>query len=244
MDYHLNNKSALVMGASKGLGFAIATALSGEGAKIAIMSRSKDRIETAAKEIGASGIAADLSDTDSLKQGLEDTRQQIGNPDIVVINTGGPPKANFLETTQGDWATQTNSLLNATIETIRFVLPSMQQKKWGRILIVTSIAAQEPQPGLTYSNVLRAGLHGLVNDLSRQFAGDGITINAIMPGIIATDRVTDLNMKIENFRDKIPAQRFGKPEEFASLACYLASQNASYLTGQAIAVDGGYLQGI
>jgi 3-oxoacyl-[acyl-carrier protein] reductase len=244
MDYKLNDKTALVMGASKGLGRAIASMLAGEGAKVAIMARSKERLASTAQAIGATPIVADLSVRDSLTQALHKTRSAIGAPDIVVVNTGGPPKASFLDATPDSWREQTERLLYFTLDTIYDVLPAMRKKGWGRIMIVTSIAAREPEKGLTYSNVIRAGLHGLVNDLSRDVAHEGVTVNAIMPGIIETDRVVELNMSIENFRDKIPAQRFGRPEEFASLACYLASENAGYLTGQAIAVDGGYLHSI
>lgn len=244
MDLGLKGKKVIVMGASQGLGAAIAKSIAAEGAKVAVMARSKEKLDALAKEIDGVAIAGDLSTSQGLINALSETQEKIGDADIVVINTGGPPKATFLEASPEGWKEQTQSLFHFTIETIYQILPSMRANNWGRILVVTSISAQEPEAGLTYSSVLRSGLHGLVNDISREVAEDGVTINAIMPGLIATDRVKDLNMKIEDFRDKIPARRFGRPEEFADLVCFVASSKASYITGQAIAADGGYLKGI
>ncbi|MEP5729801.1 MAG: SDR family oxidoreductase [Sulfitobacter sp.] len=244
MDYKIKGKKAVVMGASQGLGKAIALALAAEGVTVAVMARSKDKLEKLASEINGVAVAADLSKRENLIAALQEARETIGDPDIVVINTGGPPKATFLEADSDGWREQTEKLFHFTIDTIYDVLPAMRKQKWGRIMVVTSISAQEPEAGLSYSSALRAGLHGLINDVSRDVAEDGVTVNAIMPGLIKTDRVIELNMQIEDFRGKIPARRFGHPEEFASLACYLASEQASYLTGQAIATDGGYLKGI
>jgi 3-oxoacyl-[acyl-carrier protein] reductase len=120
----------------------------------------------------------------------------------------------------------------------------MRQRKWGRILAITSISAREPQPGLVISNSLRAGLLGLINSVSRDVAKDGITMNALLPGYTATERLTELGVDDATMGPKIPAGRIGKPEEFASLAAFLASERASYITGQAIAVDGGFLNSI
>jgi 3-oxoacyl-[acyl-carrier protein] reductase len=132
----------------------------------------------------------------------------------------------------------------SVIDAAQTVLPSMRERGWGRILAVTSVAAREPQPGLVVSNSLRAGLLGLVNSLSRDVAGDGITVNALLPGYTATDRMAELGVNDATMGAKIPAGRLGRPEEFAALAAFLASDRASYITGQAIAVDGGLLNSI
>ena len=164
--------------------------------------------------------------------------------DILVTNTGGPPAGAFEKITANDWHKSFDNLWMSTVESVLAVLPYMRQQKWGRILAITSISAREPQPGLVISNSLRAGLLGLVNSVSRDVAKDGITVNALLPGYTATERLTELGVDDATMGPKIPAGRIGRPEEFAALAAFLASDRASYITGQAIAVDGGYLNSI
>lgn len=245
MDLKIARRHALVFGASKGLGKAVARELAAEGARVAIVSRDPDRIATTAAEIGAVGIAGDVSTPGSSQALVAQAAEALGAPiDILVTNTGGPPAGAFERMSAAHWQQSFDSLWMSTVDSVLAVLPHMRQQKWGRILAITSIAAREPQPGLVISNSFRAGLLGLVNSVSRDVAKDGITMNALLPGYIATDRMKELGVDDAVMGPKIPLGRIGKPEEFAALAAFLASDRASYITGQAIAVDGGFLNSI
>ncbi|MBM0106922.1 SDR family oxidoreductase [Steroidobacter sp. S1-65] len=245
MDLKIAGRHALVFGASKGLGRAVAQELIAEGARVVIVSRDPARIAATASEIGAIGIAGDVASPGSCGTLIEQATKALGAPvDILVTNTGGPPAGPFERMSSADWQKGFDNLWISTVESVRAVLPHMRQQQWGRILAITSIAAREPQPGLVISNSLRAGLLGLINSLSRDIAKDGITINALLPGYTATDRVKELGLDDATMGPKIPAGRMGRPEEFAALAAFLASDRASYITGQAIAVDGGFLNSI
>jgi 3-oxoacyl-[acyl-carrier protein] reductase len=245
LDLKVANRRALVFGASKGLGKAVARELIAEGVRVAIVSRDRSRIDTTAAEIGAIGIAGDVSSPGSCKSLVEQAVQALGGPvDILVTNTGGPPAGSFERMSANDWQKGFDNLWISTVESLLAVLPHMRQQKWGRILAITSIAAREPQPGLVISNSLRAGLLGLINSVSRDVAKDGITMNALLPGYTATERLAELGIDDATMGAKIPAGRIGRPEEFAALAAFLASDRASYITGQAIAVDGGFLNSI
>ena len=245
MDLKISGRHALVFGASKGLGKAVARELIAEGVRVAIVSRDPARIAATAAEIGAIGIAGDVSSPGNSGALVAQAVKALGAPiDILVTNTGGPPAGPFERITAADWQQGFDNLWMSTVESVLAVLPHMRQRKWGRILAVTSIAAREPQPGLVISNSLRAGLLGLINSLSRDVAKDGITINALLPGYTATDRMTELGMDDATLGPKIPAGRIGRPEEFAALAAFLASERAAYITGQAVAVDGGFLGSI
>lgn len=245
MDLKLSGKTALVMGGSKGLGRAIAAELAGEGVRVAIMSRDAGRVAQSAKELGVLGFAGDVSANGGGRQAVEQATALLGAvPDILVTNTGGPKPGSFEAMNREAWNDGFNNLWMSLVDGVQAVLPSMRQKRWGRILAVTSVAAREPQPGLVVSNSLRAGLLGLVNSLSRDVAADGITVNALLPGYTNTDRMAELGVSDASMGPKIPAGRLGQPEEFAALAAFLASDRASYITGQAIAVDGGLLNSI
>ena len=245
MELHLKGKRALVQGASSGLGRAIAEALVREGAKVAVSSSNPDRIAIAAREMGAAaGIAADLSRPGAGTALIQQVERQLGGLDILVTNTGGPPKGPFEELTPAQWQEGFQSLWLSATDSIRAALPGMRQRKWGRILLVTSAAAREPMAGLNISNGLRAGLLGLTKSISNEVARDGITINALLPGYTDTERLQELNIPTDKITSQIPAGRLGKPEELAALAAFLASEPAAYVTGQAIACDGGYLRSI
>ena len=245
MDLGLKGKRALVMGASQGLGYAIAEALVKEGATVTICSRSEERLATAAKKMGAQHIlAADLTPPGASKSTVEKALKMMGGIDILVTNTGGPPKGPFLTLTPAQWQEGFQSLWMSAVEAIQAALPEMQKQRHGRILLVTSAAAREPMPALTISNGLRAGLLGLTKTISNEVAGYGVTINALLPGYTRTERLKELNIPEEKITPAIPAGRLGEPEEFAACAAFLAGDRAAYITGQAIAVDGGYLRGI
>jgi 3-oxoacyl-[acyl-carrier protein] reductase len=244
MDLGLKNKRALVTGASQGLGKAVAGSLRAEGAAVAICSRDAGKIEAAAKDIGAIGLVADLSAPGAVESLLQQTAAQLGAVDVLVVNTGGPPAATFDGVTDEMWRQSYEGLWMSTVQLIRGCLPAMKKQHWGRILIVTSISAGEPLPNLMISNALRPGLHGLVNALSREVAAEGITVNAIMPGYTDTERTQKLGINDEKIKAMVPAQRIGRPEEFGALAAFLASEQAGYICGQAIACDGGFLRSI
>jgi 3-oxoacyl-[acyl-carrier protein] reductase len=245
MDLKISGRRALVFGASKGLGKAVARELIAEGVRVAIVSRDPGRIAATAAELGAVGIAGDVSSPGSCEALVAQAVKALGGPiDILVTNTGGPSAGPFERVSAADWQKGFDNLWMSTVESVLAVLPGMRQRQWGRILAITSISAREPQPGLVISNSLRAGLLGLVNSISRDVAKDGVTINALLPGYTATERLTELGVDDATMGPKIPAGRIGKPEEFAALAAFLASERASYINGQAIAVDGGFLNSI
>jgi 3-oxoacyl-[acyl-carrier protein] reductase len=245
MDLKLKGKRALVQGASSGLGRAIAAALVQEGVKVAICSRDPERIQKTAREIGAAaGIAIDLNQPGAAATLLKKAEQELGGVDILVTNTGGPPKGPFEELTSAQWQEGFQSLWLSATESIRAALPGMKERHWGRILLVTSAAAREPMPLLNISNGLRAGLLGLTKAISNEVAQHGITINALLPGYTDTERLQELKVPKEKITSQIPAGRLGRPEEFGALAAFLASEQAAYITGQGIACDGGYLRSI
>lgn len=245
MDLGLKGKRALVMGSSMGLGRAIAQTLSDEGAVVALCARNEERLKKAAKEMNAAAaIAVDLSKPLAGAKLVEDVIAKFGGIDILVTNTGGPPAGKFMDTSAEAWQVGFQGLWMSAADAIRAALPSMQKQKWGRILLVTSIAAKEPLGGLTVSNGLRAGLLGLTKSLSQEIAADGVTINALLPGYTKTERLEELGVSDEKIANQIPARRLGRPDELAALTAFLASNHSGYITGQAIAVDGGYLRGI
>lgn len=244
MDLGLNDKRALVTGASRGLGKAVAAALRAEGAAVAICARDAARIEAAAREIGAIGFTADLSAAAGADAVLRQATDRLGGIDILVVNTGGPPGGTFDAVTDEAWRHAFDALWMSTVQLIRGCLPGMRERRFGRIMIVTSVSAREPLPSLMISNALRPGLHGLINALSREVAGDGITVNALMPGYTLTERIRELGIDEKKAAAQIPAGRLGRPEEFGALAAFLASEQAGYICGQAIACDGGFLRSI
>lgn len=245
MDLGLKGKRALVLGASQGLGYAIAEELVQEGAIVTICSRSEERLAKAAKQMGAQHILAmDLNRPGAGKRAIEAAEKLMGGVDVLVTNTGGPPKGSFLTLTPEQWQEGFQSLWMGAVDAIQAAVPGMQKNRFGRILLVTSAAAKEPMAGLTISNGLRAGLLGLTKTISNEIASSGITINALLPGYTRTERLKELNIPEEKITAHIPAARLGEPREFAALATFLASDRAGYITGQAIAVDGGYLRGI
>ena len=245
MDLGLNGKIALVLGSSSGLGFATAEALQKEGARVILSARPSPRLEEARKKLGAfDAFAADLTKEGEAAKLISDVIQKHGRIDILVTNAGGPPKGSFERLGMSQWKEGIQSLWLSAVESIQAALPSMRKNKWGRILLVTSVAAKEPMNQLTISNGLRAGLLGLCKSIATEVAEDNITINAILPGFTDTERLAELKVPREAITSQIPARRIGRPDEFASVAAFLVSDRASYLTGQAVAVDGGYMKSI
>lgn len=244
MDLGIRGKRALVLGASRGLGRATAAALVKEGARVAIVSRNPQRLQEAASEIGAElALPADLDQPGAARAVVEAALARWGGLDILVTNTGGPAKAGFLDVTPEAWLAGFQSLWLGAVDAVQAALPGMIAQRWGRVLLVTSVAAKEPMPGLTVSNGLRAGLLNLSKSLSDEVAQHGITVNALLPGYTRTERMVELGVTDSQIAAQVPARRMGTADEFAALAAFLASEPAGYITGQAIACDGGWLRG-
>jgi 3-oxoacyl-[acyl-carrier protein] reductase len=243
MDLGLEGKVALVTGASQGIGFGIAKELAREGARVAISSRTREKIEAAAGEIGARAYVHNTVDLDAAPALLESVARDLGPVDILVANTGGPAGGDPLEFTREQWEAAHRELVLAPIEMIQRVVPGMRERGFGRVLSVSSSAAREPIPSLLLSSAHRPGLLAAFKTLAQKLASAGITFNTILPGRIATDRILHLHGTLEQAqeaaRDTIPAGRLGSPEEIAAAAAFLCSERASYITGVALLVDGG-----
>lgn len=244
MNLELNGKKALVLGSSTGLGRAVAESLIAEGVEVCIVSRNSDNIAKTAKEIGAAHYeTADLSIKGETAKLVEKVLKKMGHVDILVNNTGGPKKNNFLDVTDEQWLEDFQSLWMSPVEAMRILLPRMKEKNYGRIIMITSLAAKEPLQGLTTSNGLRAGLAGLSKSIVNEYAPFGITVNLLLPGYTDTDRIKALNLSEAKVKEMVPAGRLGHPHELADLATFLASKKGAYINGQSIAVDGGVLRG-
>jgi 3-oxoacyl-[acyl-carrier protein] reductase len=254
----LDDKVALVCGASRGLGRAVAAELVAEGAVVAVCSRDAERLAATAADLGPEVLAvpADLAAPGEPTRAVEAAVERFGRLDVLVANTGGPPAGTHDSLTLEDWDAATALLLRSTVELAEAALPGMKERGWGRVLIVTSVAVKQPVDNLILSNSLRAAVTGFAKTLAREVATDGITVNTILPGYTATERVTELNRANAEregvtpeevqarLEASIPLGRLAEPEEFAALAAFLASERASYITGAAIAVDGGWLRGL
>ena len=257
MDLGLKNKTALVCGASAGLGYAVAEALAREGCRVAINARTPSDLREAAerltKETGAEvlPLPADVSVPSDAEQLVKDTVKGLGKVDIVLANAGGPPSGGFLGHDHATWVRAVETNLLSVVTLFRAALPGMIERKWGRLLAITSLAALEPIPGLILSSASRAGVLGLVKGLSDETAPHGVTVNAICPGMFGTDRLMELwearakkaGTTIEEERAKavraIPTGRLGEPAELGAFVAYLASAQAAFITGQAFRIDGG-----
>ncbi len=244
MNLGIKGKTAFVLGSSSGLGFSVASELSKNGVKVAICGRNIEKLEKAAGEIGAVSVSGDLTKSSDIRKMILEVNDKLGHIDILVTNTGGPPKADFNDVDENSWTESFQSLFLSVTNTIKLILPSMKSNSWGRIIMIASMTAKEPLPGLILSNSIRAGLLGLSKSVSTEVAGKGITVNVILPGYIETGRLRDLGLDLDALGSTIPVGRVGQPEELGALAAFLASEKASYITGQVIAVDGGYTRGI
>ena len=244
MDLGIEKRVAFVMGASSGLGRAVAENLIGNGVRTAICGRDNDKLAAACGETGAFGVQGDISDVKSVHEMINTVSHKLGDIDILVTNTGGPPKAAFSETDVEMWEAAFHNLFLSVVASVQYVLPAMRRKQWGRIIMLTSMAAKEPVKDLTLSNGIRSGLLGLSKTLSTENASSGITVNMILPGFMKTDRLKNLGIDLDAVEKSIPAQRIGNPSELGALAAFLASSPAGYITDQAITIDGGYTRSI
>jgi 3-oxoacyl-[acyl-carrier protein] reductase len=247
MDLGLKGRVGLVLGASQGLGQAIAAALVREGAQVGVASRSRERIEAAAAEIGdgATPFVADATDLERLAELPGEVEAALGPIDILVANTGGPLLGGALDHELEDWERAYRSLVLAPRVLAGAVVPGMRERGWGRIVNVGSSSTREPIPGLNLSNSHRMAAVGFLKTLAREVATDGITVNTIATGTFATDRLADDSGSLEPAeaaaRERVPAGRLGRPKEYGDLVAFLCSERAAYITGTTIPIDGGLL---
>jgi 3-oxoacyl-[acyl-carrier protein] reductase len=258
MDLGLKGKVALVTGASKGMGKACALGLAGEGARVVMCARNEADLKAAVDEVKAQtkaevmGVSADVTKIEQVRDLVGRVKGAFGSPDILIANCGGPPRGFFDDFDDAAWYGAVEVSLLSTVRLIREVLPGMRAKKWGRILTIQSVSVKQPLTDLMLSNAVRPGVHGMMKTLALQLAGDNILVNTLCPGRILTDRLLG-GLKASGLsRDAylarqsadIPMGRVGTPEEFASVAVFLASERASYVTGVAVQVDGGLVRGL
>ncbi len=252
MDLGIQNKVALVLASSKGLGKAVALELAKEGAKVIVCGTDANALAATVTEIESiapgriASFLCDLTEEAQRKNLVEQSVKTFGPIDILVTNTGGPAAGPFEQFTVADWKHLYNLLFLSAVDIIQQVLPGMKEKGFGRILTITSVAVKQPADNLISSNAVRTSLLGLVKSLSNEVAIHGITVNNLMPGYTATNRLENLiakNPGVSKVKETIPMKRFGSPEEFAAAAAFLVSERASYITGQSLAVDGGWIKG-
>lgn len=244
MDLGLDRKVALVLGASKGIGFDIAAALRAEGATVAVASRSRERIESAAEALGAVPFVHDSDAPESVEALVRAVEQTVGSIDVLVLNTGGPPVHDDpLGVPVAHWEAAHRSLLLTPLALLRCVVPGMQERGWGRVISIASTAVREPMFELVLSGAYRSALASTLKVYSQALGSSGVTINTVLPGDIATDRLLDsfpsLAAAAEEAAESIPVGRLGLPGELAAVAAFLCSEQAAFVTGGMIAVDGG-----
>src|SRR5215213_2168580 len=248
MDLGLDGRVALVTGGSKGIGLGIARALAAEGATVAVAARNRDAVDAAAEEIGGRGFVFDSDDLDAIPGLLDGVESALGPIDVYVANTGGPPpNQDPLGFTREQWVSAHRTLVLSPITILERLLPGMRERGWGRVVLVASSAVREPLPALQLSNAHRPGMIVAFKVLARQAAGDGVTLNTLLPGRIATDRMIDTAGSREAAeaaaRDTIPAGRLGDPADMGAAAAFLCSEQAGYITGTTLLVDGGLTVG-
>jgi 3-oxoacyl-[acyl-carrier protein] reductase len=262
MDTGLKNKVVIVCGASQGIGRAAAQAFAAEGAHVAICARTEKTLKEAAASIQkatnheVTPFVADVSSPDSVSEMVQAVVKKFGRVDVAVANAGGPPPRNFLNTSNEDWRKAFEMNFMSVVYLAREVLPQMQKNKWGRFITITSTSVRQPVPDLLLSNSIRPAVVGLMKSLTQEFGPQGITFNNVGPGYTSTERLSELagsRAKAAGIAEKdiydrwsndVPLRRLGKPEEIADAIVWLASERASYITGQTILVDGGIYKGM
>jgi 3-oxoacyl-[acyl-carrier protein] reductase len=249
MDLGLKGKSALVLAASKGLGKASALALAREGVNVAIGARDRTQLEAAAKEIGPRTLAVpvDVTQPDQIEAIFKATTAEFGRIDILVNNAGGPPFAPFEHFDDEQWHKALELNLMSAVRCTRLALPAMKAAQWGRIVNIVSLGVKSVLPNSVLSTAGRLGIVGMSKLLADEVAPYGITVNNVASGIILTDRVRQTALKnttIEELAKTIPARRLGRPDELGALVAFLASEQAAYITGTTIPVDGGMVRSI
>jgi 3-oxoacyl-[acyl-carrier protein] reductase len=262
MDLGLKNRVALVAASSQGLGLATAEAFAAEGCRIAMCARNQKTLEAAADKIRKQhqaevfAEAFDVADAAAVSRFVAAVAAKFGTVDICVTNAGGPPAKGFLAATLDDWQCAIDLNFLSTVYFAREVIPHMQRNHWGRIITITSITTKQPVADLVLSNAVRAAVVGLVKSLANEFGKDGILVNNVGPGFTATDRLKELAKArsassgktereiLDAWAADAPLKRLGDPRELAETIVWLASDRASYVTGQTLLVDGGMYKGL
>lgn len=259
METGLKNRVALVAGSSQGIGRAAALAFAAEGANLALCARNQTALaEVANQAKQLHGVESffkpvDVADDGAVRQFVEDAHRRFGRIDVCVTNAGGPPAKQFAQTTMAEWDQAYALNLRSIVSFAQAVLPHMRQQNWGRLVTITSVSVKQPVPSLVLSNAIRTGVLGLVRSLAGQYGEFGITVNNVGPGYTATDRLRQLASREPDKSEdeyfamlakEIPLKRIARPEEVADAIVWLASERASYITGQTILVDGGSYRGL
>ncbi|HEX4424420.1 MAG TPA: SDR family oxidoreductase [Terriglobales bacterium] len=262
MESGLKNRVAIVAASSQGIGRATAELFAAEGCRIAMCARNSQTLQSAADQIRKQSNtevfaeALDVTDADAVHHFVEAVVAKFGSADICVTNAGGPPAKGFLAATLDEWRKAVDLNLMSTVHFAREVIPHMQRNRWGRIVTITSITTRQPVADLVLSNSVRAAVMGLVKSLANEFGKDGILVNNVAPGYTATDRLKELAKArsvasgktekeiSEGWAADAPLKRIGEPQEVADAIVWLASDRASYITGQTILVDGGLYKGL
>lgn len=262
MDLGLKNRVALVAASSQGIGLATAEAFAAEGCRVAMCARKPQTLQAAAEKImkrHAAEVfheATDVTDSAAVARFVAAVVGKFGGVDICVTNAGGPPAKGFLVATLDDWQRALDANFLSTVYFAREVIPHMQRKRWGRIITLTSITTKQPVADLVLSNAVRAAVVGLVRSLANEFGKDGILVNNVGPGFTATDRLKELakvrasasgkseEELFQAWAAEAPVKRLGEPREVAETIVWLASERASYVTGQTVLVDGGTYKGL
>ncbi|GBD31502.1 MAG: short-chain dehydrogenase [Gemmatimonadales bacterium] len=262
MDLGIAGKAALVCGSSSGLGRAIADKLAEEGCRVAINGRDEERLNHALcllrerHSVEIEAFRADVSVPEEAESLVHEVNRRFGTLDILICNAGGPPAGPFAELEKDAWQRALELNLLSTVHLCRTAVPIMRERRWGRIVCLTSIAAKQPIPGLILSTTARAGVLGFAKALADEVAQYGITVNCVCPGYMETDRLTDViehraaasrrsaQEVAADLLAGVPVGRIGRPEELAAAVAFLASKPAAYITGVALAVDGGYLRAV
>lgn len=262
METGLSNRVAIIAASSQGIGFATAEAFAAEGARVAMCARNAGNLSAAAGKIRQQHQAEvfaeplDVTDSEAVHSFVAAAVARFGSADICVTNAGGPPARGFLAATIEDWREAIDQNFMSTVYFAREVIPHMQKKGWGRIVTITSITTKQPVADLVLSNAVRAGVVGLVRSLANEFGKDGILVNNVGPGFTATDRLKQLAKAraagtgqpekeiFDAWAADSPLKRLGEPREVAETILWLASDRASFVTGQTILVDGGAYKGL
>ena len=262
MDLGLNGKTALVTASSKGIGKAVAEELASEGCKVAICSRSKEDLEVTADDIKRKyGVdvlwsVCDLNKSPDIENTFRVVLKQFGNIDILINNCGGPPSGFFMDFAEEQWVTAFEQVFLSVVRLSNLVIPGMVAKQWGRIVNITSVSVKQPIDNLILSNSFRSGVIGFAKSLSNEFAKHNITVNNVAPGFTLTNRLYDLAVSrakssglsheevLADMTKQVPMNRLARPEEIGALVTFLCSNQAGYITGNTIHVDGGWVKGL
>jgi 3-oxoacyl-[acyl-carrier protein] reductase len=243
----LRGRTAIVGGASAGIGLACAEALAAEGANVAVLARGQEALEREAARLGALAVAGDAARAEDLERLVEQTLERFGGIDVLVLNSGGPPRTRALDVTDDQVEDAVALLLLSAVRLVRLCRPHLEASGHGRVIAITSSAVKEPVDNLALSNAVRPGLTGWLKSVARELGPAGVTVNAVAPGRIDTARLREVYGDAgpsETDLAAIPLRRLGTPRELGDVVCFLASDRAAYVTGTTIAVDGGLTRGL